>query len=370
MDKESLKRLMKYDITCYTYFFNYEDQVRGGVESLLAQTGPMIEIVIFCGPSEDSTLEICREYETKYERVRVLAYDKMLTFHDRYQVFKECQSDFIYIFDGDDRLPPDALRILFERQQESAADMVFGRVLHRNEQGKVFEPDTHKVRNRRLWGERQTISLNGPEEIIPFAINSFYYSGDPVFMSFWGHLYKRDVLLRAIEDYLKNAPATFQCDGTFCMHLITNYQRVELVNKPTYHYTVMSNSNATNYGATFLFNDRYLEVLQTYRDDIIRLLVEGLQTSKAEATRKANGITSRQFIGFLTYNFRLDKNKDKMYARTKELVHNSFIQELLRDHLPLDGDSSLILFLLKRKLPWLLALACKRRAKMRYAQLE
>lgn len=367
---ERLKGFMKYDITCYTYFFNYEKHVRDGVDSLLAQTGPRIEIVIFCGPSEDATLEICREYEEKYERVSVLAYDQMLTFKDRYEAFKQCQSDLIYIFDGDDRLPPDALRILFERQQETDADMVFGRVMHRDIQDRIFEPDSHKAKAAALWSDHETISLSGHKEIIPFALNTFLYSGDPIFTSFWGHVYKRDVILKAIEDYLASSSSSFQCDGTFCMYLIDNYQRVELVNKTTYHYTVMPNSNSSNYGSTFFFNDRYLDALHTYRDDIVRLLVGNLQTPKAEAVRKANMITSRQFIGFFVYNFRFKNNEDKMYKRTKELVNNPFIQELLRDHLPMQGDSRLIPLLLKLKAAWLVTMVCQRRAKLRYRQLN
>ena len=361
--------MKKYKITCFTWFFNYENFVRGGVDNLLAQTHPDFEIIIFCGPSEDSTLEICKEYEQKYENIRVIEIEDLLSFRDYLKATKECNSDFVYICDGDDRIPEDALVRLCSRQKESDADMVFGRAWHRNEKNEIYTPDAHKNRVESIWQDNKVISLSGSKEIIPFAMKTFLYSGEPTFTSIWGHLFRRKIFIGAIKDLISRTQLKISIDSDFCICLLRKYNKVELLNEPTYYYTVHQNNGASNYGSIFLFHDQYLDILKYYRDEIAQLQQESLKKSRDEAMLVANQIASRQFIGYYIYNYRLaNHSKEKLSWRTKELANNKFIQEILQEYKALPGDSRLIPFLLRKKCFRLVSFVCERRARKRYSK--
>lgn len=84
--------------------YNQEDMIRQNLDSLMAQqTTYPFEVIIGENHSTDNTLSICKEYESKYDNIRVLAHEKNIgPQRNLLSCIKAGKGKYIMICDGDD----------------------------------------------------------------------------------------------------------------------------------------------------------------------------------------------------------------------------------------------------------------------------
>ena len=84
--------------------YNHERYIAQAIESVLGQrTTFAVEVVVGEDCSTDSTLRICREYESRYpDRVRVITSESNVGMHENYRrTIEACRGRYIAMLDGD-----------------------------------------------------------------------------------------------------------------------------------------------------------------------------------------------------------------------------------------------------------------------------
>ncbi len=99
--------------------YNGEKYIREQLDSILAQTYPIRELIIQDDCSTDSTPAICREYESKYPNVHFFENESNLGFNKNFQTAAmRATSDFVALSDQDDVWFPQKI----EKQVASIGD--------------------------------------------------------------------------------------------------------------------------------------------------------------------------------------------------------------------------------------------------------
>ena len=105
--------------------YNVEKYVRECLDSILRQTFRNFEVIIVNDGSKDNTLEILREYESKYpEMIRVINQENGGQSNARNNAFQYVRGDYITYIDADDYIWDDYLEKLYYCAKKNAADLV------------------------------------------------------------------------------------------------------------------------------------------------------------------------------------------------------------------------------------------------------
>jgi len=109
--------------------YNSEEYIAETIDSCLNQTYNNIEIIIVDDGSTDSGLSIAREYESKYEYIKVETQKNSGAPVARNRAFELCAGDFIQYLDADDILHPDKIRLQMKvLLEEDDHTIVFGKL--------------------------------------------------------------------------------------------------------------------------------------------------------------------------------------------------------------------------------------------------
>ncbi len=97
----------KYDISVIIPIYNTEDYISDCVNSVLEQTGnASVEIILVNDGSKDNSLTICKQFEKKYQNIKVVNQDNAGASMARNAGFKISSGDYILFLDGDDYYLP------------------------------------------------------------------------------------------------------------------------------------------------------------------------------------------------------------------------------------------------------------------------
>ena len=125
--------------------YNHERYIAQAIESVLGQrTTFAVEVVVGEDCSTDSTLRICREYESRYpDRVRVIPSESNVGMHENYRrTIEACRGRYIAMLDGDDWFSDmDKLQIQVEELEKSGAAMCYTRSERRSESDSKIYPE-------------------------------------------------------------------------------------------------------------------------------------------------------------------------------------------------------------------------------------
>jgi glycosyltransferase involved in cell wall biosynthesis len=109
--------------------YNVERYINRCVDSILSQTFTDFECILVDDGSPDNCPMICDGYAEKDERIRVIHQNNVGTAHARDAGVKMSIGEFLVFVDSDDSIPPNAIQCLYEKQQETGADVVTGATL-------------------------------------------------------------------------------------------------------------------------------------------------------------------------------------------------------------------------------------------------
>lgn len=173
MNKTEKESLNKPEISVIVPVHNTEKYLAECLDSILNQTFTDIEVICIDDKSNDSSLDILREYEQKDSRIRVFKNEinKGLGY-TRNLGIELAEGKYINFVDSDDYIPPHAYERLYEYIELNDTDFVIGNVSQFNENliwkeflfKTIFEnipesiPKTHISKNISLVYD--TISVN------------------------------------------------------------------------------------------------------------------------------------------------------------------------------------------------------------------
>ncbi len=111
-------------ITIIVPIFNVEKYLPVCIESILKQTIKELEILLINDGSTDHSLEICKEYEKKDKRIKVINNKKNKGLSETRNIgIKKAHGNYLAFIDGDDYIAPTFIEKLYEELIKNNADI-------------------------------------------------------------------------------------------------------------------------------------------------------------------------------------------------------------------------------------------------------
>lgn len=213
--------------------YNAQKYLVGCLDSILSQTYKDWELIIVDDGSSDNSLSVCKSYESKDERIRVIHQKNMGATRAREQGWLLAQGEWIMFVDADDTIPCDALENLASKIDKST-DIILGWIKTSMPEEEFLSIDEYRRRNIKRGGVH----------VGPVA-----------------HLYRKAIFSKEVfdipreiymgEDMLMNIRLSFHTD-----------KPVKIVKKIVYNYFIENPNNTTN---SFGISIVYEELFHQYR---------------------------------------------------------------------------------------------------------
>ena len=198
--------------------YNLEDYIEHAMESLFNQTLKDIEIVCVNDGSVDSSLEVLRDFESKYDFIKVFSQENKGAGPALNKCIEEATGEYIAFLDADDiYVDDDALERMYNYAVENDADMVAGNLKFVQQDYTVIDADHYKRKLYRLCDEETSIA---PDQYgIPYA--------------FYKNIFKREFLNK--HD-IRFPPYKRGVDTLFLARALVNVDRVYTIPVWLYGY--------------------------------------------------------------------------------------------------------------------------------------
>lgn len=199
--------------------YNAEKYLRRCLDSAMQQTFSDMEIIVVNDGSDDSSLDICREYEQLDSRFCVIDKANTGVSDSRNRALEVARGEYLQFLDSDDWLAPDATESLVYAAKKFDCDLViadFYRV-----DGAVFTEKQH-IRERGLLTREQYAEymMQDPAD--------FYYG------VLWNKLYRRNIIDR--HQIRMNLELRWCEDFLFNLSFIRHAERFTAIQTPIYYY--------------------------------------------------------------------------------------------------------------------------------------
>lgn len=104
--------------------YNVEKYIRECLESVFAQTQKEMEVIVVDDGSTDGSMEIVREYQEKYNSLRIISQRNQGLGAARNTGFRNARGKYVYYLDSDDCIKPDLLEACYECAESEKLQMV------------------------------------------------------------------------------------------------------------------------------------------------------------------------------------------------------------------------------------------------------
>jgi CDP-glycerol glycerophosphotransferase len=218
----------KTKISIIVPVFNTGEILNSCLDSLVNQNFDSYEILICDDFSTDKvTLEIINKFSSIYPNlITILRPKEKGANFARQAGLNFATSEFVTFVDSDDKLIPNALKLLYETIIQSGSDLVIGKMNRITQDGKLLYD------NITLLPPQKEIILDNK-----IAINFLHYLKPTL----CGKLYKR-ILFQNIP--IENPP--FYQDWNITYKILPKLKKILFIDEAIYHYTYNNYSNASN----------------------------------------------------------------------------------------------------------------------------
>lgn len=207
--------------------YNAEKYAEETLETLVKQTIDDYEVIVVNDGSTDGTLDILRSYEADYPFLRVIDKENGGPSSARNAGLDVAKGDYVFFFDADDLLEPDALECLYERAVKKRADIVIAKY--------------------DIFNQYQTIPVNGINDLV---IQDKIDRYEPMILwtfSLCNKLFKRSLIE---NNALRLPPISYSEDGAFLMQLVYRAYRITGLDMVIFHYRRMLEGEADSITST------------------------------------------------------------------------------------------------------------------------
>lgn len=196
--------------------YNAEKYLAETLESIIHQTLDEYEVIVTNDGSTDSTLDILREYQQKFEHFHIIDKENGGPSEARNVALNIAQGEYIYFIDADDVAELDSLEKLYERAKSEEADLVIAKY-------DIFDRyNVQKIKNIDSIAEADVVERYDKTILWTFAL--------------WNKLFKREV----IERYGMRFPAvSYSEDGVFVMGFVFKAEKITGLDHVVLHYRRM-----------------------------------------------------------------------------------------------------------------------------------
>lgn len=306
--------------------YNSEQRIAKCIESILSQTFKDFELILINDGSKDKSLEICREYEEKDNRIRVLTQENSGVSATRNRGIECAKGEYIQFVDSDDYIAPNMVEQLVMRMKANDVDMVICGIL------KHYENYNEEI----LPEKEGKIYMNELEERYP-SIFGNYILHSPV-----NKLYKKELIKSTFPTELSLGE-----DYTFNLNYLIESRSIYFIRESYYFYVISENS-----------------LISTYREDCAeiaeQLYLKGIEFCNVIGLKEmAKSHLSGIFLEALFYGFSdiytlSNKNTVEKRKYMKKWINNNNVKNALVIAKMRRPKHKVELILLKHRMSYLL----------------
>ena len=210
--------------------YNAERYLSECIDSILKQTYKDFELILVDDGSTDSSLTICRKYQTADQRVKVFIKENGGQMSAWILGVKESTGEFIGFVDSDDFIEPEMYQEMLAAQQQYDADVVMcGRTIFDR-----FSENTSSIKLKPLYAGKDM------EEIYRMVFPSL---SNCISQARWDKLFKRDILVDNMNRYCTRCVRTME-DRFIVSSVLLSTRILATVDKPFYHCRLVKNSSS------------------------------------------------------------------------------------------------------------------------------
>lgn len=205
--------------------YNRENFIKKCIDSVIEQENVNTEIILVDDGSSDNSPQICDEYSSSYDNVKVIHNSNHGLSHARNSGLDISTGEYIFFLDSDDYLSPDSLYSLLTALKENDADYVIGNLYRFSEEGELIEynPFTEKYHNK-LIDEKTAWHMCIDLDTVMFVVA-------------WGKLYKRYIWEKLRFPVGKNSEDCFVLP-----QILDQTNKIYVLDKPIYNQILSNNS--------------------------------------------------------------------------------------------------------------------------------
>ena len=222
-------------VTVVVAIYNVEKYLKKCIRSIISQTYKNLEIILVNDGSNDNSLEICRSYEKKDSRIRVIDQPNQGVSAARNNGIEAASGEYIMFVDGDDFLRKNIVESLIENVGDN--DIIICAYT-------AFE-ETKEFRKKCRFYKGDRDFSDSKKDLYLQLINTSYGQTGQFYTAVgvpWGKLYRKKFL---DENGLTfNKELVRMQDNIFNMNAFALADRIRYIDKPLYMYRL---SNILNY---------------------------------------------------------------------------------------------------------------------------
>lgn len=286
--------------------YNVENVLKETLDYLVKQSIKRIEIICIDDGSNDKSLEILKEYKSKYKNFKVLQQDHEGAGAARNKGIKEAKGEYLLFLDSDDIFHKDLCKKTYNRAKLFNSDIVLFRTNRYNESTKKLTEENGTLVDKYIPKEK-TFSPKDVKEVL-FQITT---------PCPWSKLFKREFVLKnnLYFQNTKNANDVF-----FTLSSLTQAKKIVMLNDRLVTYRV---GQANNLQATKSKNP--VEFLKAYTKVHDYLIEKGIY-NEYEETYKTAAINS------IIFNHTSTKTEESKAEIRKHLFEHG-LKDLGLDHI-------------------------------------
>lgn len=215
--------------------YNVEDYLEKSLNSIFTQSFKDIEVICIDDESTDGSLEILEDFKQKDNRVKIISQKNKGNGGARNTGLKHATGDFVYFFDSDDELFPEALEKMYNNAISNKSDVVLFKIARYVE----GEPLNY---NRPIFPLDKKFKGKDFDNFTFTYKDIKHYIMDSGYFAVWAKFYKKEFLDNHANILVFPENTAFG-DVRFHIASIILASKISFVNDFLYKYT-MSNTNS------------------------------------------------------------------------------------------------------------------------------
>ena len=258
--------------------YNVEKYLENSLNSVLTQSFTDIEVICVNDESTDGSLEILKEFEQKDRRVKVINQKNRGNGGARNTGLKHAKGEYVYFFDSDDALFPEALEKMYENITSNESDLVLFKVARYIE----GEPLNY---NRPIFPLDKKFKGKDFDDFTFTYKDIKYYIMDSGYFAVWAKFYKKE-FLDEHGDILVFPENTAFGDVRFHIASMILASRISFVNDFLYRYTLSNKNSITQnksnrmdiFGVVDSVEEFFMKTgyFEEFKDDFIKFKIHQL----------------------------------------------------------------------------------------------
>jgi glycosyltransferase involved in cell wall biosynthesis len=225
---ERIKQLENILVSVIIPVYDVELYLGKCLESILGQTHKNLEIICVNDCSLDNSVRILSEFQEKDKRIKIISHDKNKGQGTaRNTGLDKAKGEYVYFFDSDDWIDSDYIELMLCSGVSHEAEIV----LNTN----IIASDTHTQFLPRLVP-------NVTDTFLPAKTNIH-----KIIWNVWAHLYKRSFLIKNNIKFFEEKDTQIMEDVCFQYIAYAFVEKVYIIKKSCYHYTVRQGNSTHKY---------------------------------------------------------------------------------------------------------------------------